>query len=47
MMKGEMPTDTQVDAVDTYLILLADHGMNASTFSARVTTSTLADIYWR
>lgn len=45
MMKGEMPTDTQVDAVDTYLILLADHGMNASTFSARVTTSTLADIY--
>lgn len=45
MMKGEMPSDTQVDAVDAYLILLADHGMNASTFSARVTTSTLADIY--
>lgn len=45
MMKGTEPTDTEVDAVDSYLILLADHGMNASTFSARVTTSTLADIY--
>lgn len=45
MMKGEEPNETEVDALDTFLILLADHGMNASTFSARVTTSTLADVY--
>ena len=45
MLTGREPSPTEVDAVDSYLILLADHGMNASTFSARVTTSTLADIY--
>ncbi len=45
MMTGEEPDETAVNAVDTYLILLADHGMNASTFSARVTTSTLSDVY--
>lgn len=45
MLTGEEPDETAVNAVDTYLILLADHGMNASTFSARVTTSTLADVY--
>jgi len=45
MMNGQAPTDTQIKSLDTYLVLLADHGMNASTFSARVTTSTLADMY--
>jgi citrate synthase len=45
MMTGEEPGETAVNAINTYLILLADHGMNASTFSARVTTSTLADVY--
>ncbi len=45
MMRGAEPTPTEVSAVDTYLVLLADHGMNASTFSARVTTSTMADVY--
>lgn len=45
MLKGADPTETEVQAVDTYLVLLADHGMNASTFSARVTTSTLSDVY--
>ena len=45
MLSGQEPSREAVDAVDSYLILLADHGMNASTFSARVTTSTLADIY--
>ncbi|HEC24079.1 MAG TPA: citrate synthase [Chloroflexi bacterium] len=45
MLKGTEPTETETDAVNTYLVLLADHGMNASTFSARVTTSTLSDIY--
>src|SRR5574341_40144 len=45
MLKGEEATETAVRAVNGYLVMLADHGMNASTFSARVTTSTLADMY--
>jgi citrate synthase len=45
MLTGESPSDTAVEAVDKYLVLLADHGFNASTFSARVTASTLADMY--
>jgi citrate synthase len=36
-------TDAQVKALEAYLILTADHGMNASTFAARVATSTAAD----
>jgi citrate synthase len=45
MLKGTPPNEAEVDAINTYLVLLADHGMNASTFSARVTTSTLSDMY--
>ncbi|MGZ3519227.1 MAG: citrate/2-methylcitrate synthase, partial [Vulcanimicrobiaceae bacterium] len=45
MCRGEAPTAVAEDAMDTYLVLLADHGFNASTFSARVTASTKADIY--
>ncbi len=45
MCKGEEPGHVAEDALDTYLVLLADHGFNASTFSARVTASTKADIY--
>lgn len=45
MLDGEEPSQEAVDALDTYLVLLADHGFNASTFSARVTTGTLADVY--
>ncbi|MEM7798119.1 MAG: citrate/2-methylcitrate synthase, partial [Chloroflexota bacterium] len=45
MMTGEEPTSETVDAMDKYLVLLADHGFNASTFSARVTTGTLSDMY--
>ena len=45
MRTGKVPSDTEVDAIDTYLVLLADHSYNASTFSARVTASTRADIY--
>ncbi len=45
MMDDKVPSPEAVDAVDAYLVLLADHGMNASTFSARVTTGTLADFY--
>ncbi len=45
MRSGKMPSEIEEDAVDTYLVLLADHSYNASTFSARVTASTRADIY--
>ena len=45
MLTGEVPDDTLTRAIEVYLILLADHGMNASTFSARVTSSTLGDVY--
>jgi len=45
MMHGEKPTAEMERALDAYLILLADHGLNASTFSARVTTSTQSDLY--
>lgn len=45
MRTGKVPAEIEEDAVDTYLVLLADHSYNASTFSARVTASTRADIY--
>lgn len=44
MMHGEKPSDDQVLAANQYLILLAEHGMNASTFTGRVIASTGADI---
>ena len=45
MLTGEIPDEVKARALEIYLILLADHGMNASTFSARVTASTLGDVY--
>ena len=45
MCRGEVPSEAAEDAMDTYMVLLADHSYNASTFSARVTASTKADIY--
>jgi 2-methylcitrate synthase/citrate synthase II len=45
MLTGKEADATSVHAINSTLIMLADHGMNASTFSARVTTSTLSDIY--
>ncbi len=39
------PNGLAVKALDVALILHADHGMNASTFSARVTAATMSDIY--
>jgi citrate synthase len=45
MLKGTEPTQQETDVIDAYLVLLSEHGMNASTFSARVTTSTLSDMY--
>jgi citrate synthase len=45
LMCGEAPTQEAADTLDVAFVLHADHGMNASTFSARVTISTLSDIY--
>lgn len=44
-LTGSVPQDWQIRALDTIFILYADHEFNASTFAARVTASTLADMY--
>ncbi len=45
MLHGAEPSEVEVGAVNVYLVLLADHGMNASTFTSRVVTSTDGDMY--
>jgi len=45
LINGEVPTDRAIHTLDVALTLHADHGMNASTFSARVTIATLSDMY--
>ncbi len=45
MLTGKEPDDISERAFDIALILHADHEFNASTFAARVTAATLADIY--
>jgi citrate synthase len=45
MLNGEEPDDVLADTFDMALVLHADHGLNASTFSGVVTTSTLADLH--
>ena len=41
---GEVPEEKHWKPLETYLILLADHGLNASTFTARVIASTTSDL---
>ncbi|HEX3817114.1 MAG TPA: citrate/2-methylcitrate synthase, partial [Chthoniobacterales bacterium] len=45
LMTGEEPSKEAADTLNVAFVLHADHGMNASTFSARVTIATLSDIY--
>jgi len=45
MMKGEEPIDEEVKVMDTCLTLHADHELNCSAFSTKVTASSLSDIY--
>jgi citrate synthase len=45
LASGEEPGQQATRTLDTAYILHADHGMNASTFSARVTIATLSDFY--
>jgi citrate synthase len=44
MLTGSVPAPEQVEALEDYLVLLADHGMNASTFALRVVLSTNSDL---
>lgn len=44
MLTGEAPTAGAVRALETYLNTVVDHGLNASTFAARVIISTEADM---
>jgi len=44
MMQGKIPSSEHARAVEQYLISTIDHGFNASTFTARVITSTGADL---
>ena len=45
MLNGKRPHDTLTRVMDAALVLHAEHGMNASTFAARVTAATLADMH--
>jgi citrate synthase len=44
MVRGTTATLEEAAALDTYLVTVCDHGLNASTFAARVTASTLAGL---
>jgi citrate synthase len=43
MVAGRKPTAADLAALDAYLVTVIDHGMNASTFTARVVASTASD----
>ena len=43
MLTGRAPDPARVAGLEAYLVTVADHGMNASTFAARVVTSTGSD----
>jgi citrate synthase len=45
MLLGKKPNETLVRVMDAALVLHAEHGFNASTFAARVTAATKADMY--
>lgn len=45
MLTGKEPGETAARVLDTALVLHADHGLNASTFAARITASTLSNLH--
>jgi len=45
LLRGEKPSAEMTNTMDLCYVLHADHGMNASTFAARVTIATLSDMY--
>ncbi|MEZ2127479.1 MULTISPECIES: citrate synthase/methylcitrate synthase [unclassified Sinorhizobium] len=44
MLNGSVPSPQQTAALDAYLVTISDHGLNASTFAARVIASTRAGL---
>jgi len=44
MLTGQTPSDAQVRGLETYFNTVVDHGLNASTFTARVIISTQSDM---
>jgi citrate synthase len=44
MLNGATPSPARVRALETYLVALIDHALNASTFTARIIMSTQSDI---
>ncbi|PDV89788.1 citrate synthase/methylcitrate synthase [Rhizobium sp. H4] len=44
MLTGKLPSKEQAAALDTYLVTISDHGLNASTFASRVIASTQAGL---
>ncbi len=44
MLEGREPDPARAAALDTYMVAVIDHGMNASTFTARVIASTRSDM---
>ena len=45
MLHGQAPAPEAARAFESYLVLLAEHGLNASTFAARVAIGAGADVY--
>jgi citrate synthase len=45
MFRGKVADQEEKTAIERYMILHADHGLNASTFAARVTAGTGSDMY--
>jgi len=44
MLEGEEPSQARIDGLNAYLAAVAEHGLNASTFTARVIASTNSDM---
>jgi citrate synthase len=45
IFRGKPADQEEKEAIERYMIVHADHGLNASTFAARVTASTLSDMF--
>lgn len=45
MLNGEKPSEAAINVMDVALVLHAEHGSNASAFTARAVSSTLTDVY--
>ncbi len=44
MQRGTEPSQAEVDGLNAYMVAVAEHGLNVSTFAARVTVSTDSDM---